>query len=142
MTNNFEEIQKLMDRADGLMQKADDSFRQMSRGGVINTSVGTPNLIRHLKKANSIFKKLDRLSKEGGDSYTDEQVKIIEERAKALTKRYDIYLQLINQANEISKTFLKNTGGMVVGGMKQGVKETFTDLFHRHKKEDNNSKED
>ncbi|MEM0148431.1 MAG: hypothetical protein QXN16_00585 [Candidatus Micrarchaeaceae archaeon] len=106
--SNFKEIMKLIDMTEKLMDKVDESFVKMSRGGVINTSLGATALVGNLRKANSIFKKLDKLSKEGADTYTEEEKQIIEEKAKELTQKYTAYAELITKANDIAKDFIKS----------------------------------
>lgn len=106
--SNFPEIMKVTDEADKLMAKVDESFQRMTRGGTINLSLGMTGLVGNLRHANKLFKKLDRLSKEGLDSYTDEEKKAIEEKAKALTEKYNRYFKLVEQANEIAKNMGKD----------------------------------
>jgi hypothetical protein len=125
MENNFKELVKLMDQADHLMDRVDESFQKMSRGGIIDTSRGMTGLMGNLKKANSLFKKLDKLSKTGGDSYTDEEKAIVEAKARELTNRYKMYLDLIDQSNKIAKQFLKQSADTMMGAAKSAVKETF-----------------
>lgn len=144
-TNNFDKVMDLIERAEKVMNACDESFQGMMRGGIINTSLGTPALLRNLKKANSIYKKLDKLTREGGDSYTPEQAQTIELKAKELTKRYDVYLKLVNQANEIAKGYVKSSGEAVVDAAKETitdakdkVTDTFSGVFH---KEDDDKEE-
>ena len=119
MGNNFDQIVKLMDEADRLMVKVDNSFEKMMRGGTINMSVGLTGLVGNLKHANGLFKKLDRLSKEGVDAYTDEQKKTIEEKAKALTEKYGRYAKLIDEANQVAK----NMGPAIIKDIAKDVKQ-------------------
>ncbi len=114
MPDNFDRIMDLIGQAEKLMEKVDSSFQTMSRGGVIDTSRGTVGLMHNLRKANAIYKKLDKLTKEGGDSYTEEEKKIIEEKARELTAKYNLYLKLVEDANNVYKNFLKETGKSVV----------------------------
>lgn len=104
---NFEEILKLMDRADNLMRHVDESFQKMTRGGIINVSTGQIGLVNNLRKANALFKKLDKLSKAGADTYTEEEKQIIEGKAKELTARYTMYYKMFDQANKIAEGFEK-----------------------------------
>ena len=132
--NNFDEVMELIARAEKLIAKVDESFQRMSRGGIVNTSWGSTLVIGNLKKANSIFKKLDKLTREAGDSYTPEQAQMIEAKAKELTARYDLYLQLVNQANEIAKGFLKASGKVVVDTVKGTVTSTIGGIGKKDKK--------
>ncbi len=132
--NNFDEVMDLIARAEKLIAKVDESFQRMSRGGVVNTSWGSTLVIGNLKKANSIFKKLDKLTREAGDSYTPEQAQMIEAKAKELTARYDLYLQLVNQANEIAKGFLKASGKVVADTARETVASTIGGIFSKKDK--------
>jgi len=46
---------------------------------------------------------------------------MIEAKAKELTEKYDRYLKLIQQANEIAKDFLKSTAKAPVDAMKNVI---------------------
>ncbi|MEM3215913.1 MAG: hypothetical protein QXS17_03290 [Candidatus Micrarchaeaceae archaeon] len=116
--SNFDEIMELVGRAEKIMDKVDESFVKMSRGGVMSISVGTTALVGNLRKANKIFKKLDKLTKAGGDTYTDEEKQIIEEKARELTQKYTIYYELIDKANEIAKGFVKSAAKAPVDAIK------------------------
>jgi len=41
--NNYNKIMELADQCDKLLKKVDEDFMKLSRGGVINTTVGTTN---------------------------------------------------------------------------------------------------
>jgi hypothetical protein len=112
-----------MDRADKLMTKVDDSFQRMSRGGVINTTTGMQGLLGNLRSANSIFKKLDKLTKAGADTYTEEEKKAIEAKAKELTSRYNTYYSLIDQANKIAEGMVKTPVNAAADAMKSIAKD-------------------
>lgn len=101
--SNYDKIVILMNEADKLMEKVDASFETMTRGGIINTSRGMTGLTGNLRHANKIFKKLDKLTRAGGDTYGAEEKKAIEDRAQKLTEKYNGYYKLIEQANEIAK---------------------------------------
>jgi len=169
--SNYDKIMELAEQCDKLLEKVDEDFMKLSRGGVINTTMGATNMIKNLKKANSLFKKLDDLTsirclncgkkigmmpdgswqhrvpmykgKTDEDAaayqklinsrdwrycddppipgriaipkivpetdYTEEEKAKIEAKAKELTEKYDRYLKLIQQANEIAEGFLKST---------------------------------
>ncbi|MEM3829786.1 MAG: hypothetical protein QXP36_11310 [Conexivisphaerales archaeon] len=132
--SNFNEVMKLIGEAEKVMNKVDESFVKMSRGGVIDISMGTTALVGNLRKANSIFKKLDKLTKAGGDTYTDEEKRIIEEKARELTQKYTLYYELLNKANEIAKEFLKNTAKAPIDAIK--------DLIGKKEKTEGNDKEE
>jgi hypothetical protein len=59
--NHYDEIIKLLDEANVVMAKVDESFQRMQRGGVINTSVGIRGLVGNLQRANKLGKKVDAL---------------------------------------------------------------------------------
>ncbi len=132
--NNFDKVMKYIDEAEKIFDKVDESFQRMSRGNIINTSFGTTSLVTNLRKANKIFKKVEKLNKEAGDSYTEEQAQIILAKAQELTSRYEMYYKLIDQANEIAKSYMKEYGKATVDVARDTIKETFGGIFHRHKK--------
>lgn len=59
--SKFDEIMKLIDEADLMMQKVDRSFEKMTRGGTINLTLGWGGLVRPLTHANKLFNKIDEL---------------------------------------------------------------------------------
>ncbi|MEM0143090.1 MAG: hypothetical protein QXL94_03955 [Candidatus Parvarchaeum sp.] len=119
--SNFDEIMDQIEKTEEIMDKVNESFARMSRGGVINTSLGTNALVGNLRRANAIFKKIDKLTKIGGDSYTDEEKRIIEEKAKELTQKYTLYLELINKANDIAKDFMKSSIKVPIDAVKGAI---------------------
>jgi len=181
--NNYNKIMELADQCDKLLKEVDGEFIKLSRGGFINTTVGTTKIIKNLKKANSLFKKLDDLTsirclncgKKVGmmpdgswqhrvppyhgktdedfaayqmlinstdwrycdnppvpgriaipkivpeTDFTEEEKAEIEAKAKELTEKYDRYLKLIQQANEIAKDFLKSTVKAPVDAVKNVI---------------------
>lgn len=105
--SNFDQVMELVGEADAMLEKVDESFQRMARGGSMNMAWGMNSLVGNLKKANKLFKKLDKLTKEGGDTYTDEEKQKIEAKAKELTAKYNNYYQLIDKAADIAKDFVK-----------------------------------
>lgn len=57
----FDEIMKLIDEADLMMQKADRSFEKMARGGTINVLQGWAGLASPLAHAKKLFDRIDEL---------------------------------------------------------------------------------
>lgn len=134
--SNYQEVLKLIEQADKLMAKVDDSFKLMERGGIISTSRGMTGLIANLRSSNKLFKKLDRLTKEAKDTYTDEEKKAIEAKALELTAKYNRYYALIDQANQIAKSMVKAPVDAAANAAK-GTVDTIKSAFGNFgKKED------
>jgi len=202
--SNYDKIMELAEQCDRLMEKVDEDFMRLSRGGVINTTIGSTNMIKDLKSANSLFKKMDNLTsiyclncgkkvgmmpdgswqhrvplylgKTDEDAaayqklinstdwrycdnppvpgrmaipkmvpetdFTEEEKANIEAKAKELTEKYNRYLKLIQQANEIAKGFLKSTAKAPVDAMAGAAKDVVDKVKGNKDAEDKNEEGD
>lgn len=142
MASNYEEIMKKAGEAEALLDDVDARFRNMVSAGA-TASLNAVPIIRNLKKTKKIFDKLDKLSKMGGDSYTVPEAQAITARARELTRRYDMYLELLDQAYAMTKEVLKSSAAATAdaaGELVRAPAKKFREIFKGKKKEDQENK--
>jgi hypothetical protein len=118
----FNEITSIIKEAGAHLSDADEEFDRMSRGGIVNTVKGTSAFLMDLHKAHEVFARIAELSKQAGDSFTDEEAGYINDRARVLTGTYIMYKELIDQSNKVAMSIVTEAPKQAVTYMASTLK--------------------
>jgi len=103
--NSYEEIMRLIKTLKSVLLKVEEGYVKVTLGGQINSRLGLIKMVKNMKKAKGIFKKLMVLGH--NNTFDDKEREEIEKEAAVLKAQYEKYNDFFKITNDVQKAIGK-----------------------------------